>query len=91
MKALIRFFIALWRFFFPAKQTIVPPTINERIENAKEDASDAVKHMYSHRTGHTQHNNRSNRKNKRGKTSRLIKAQYLPGGKVIYHDNPKGL
>ena len=86
MKAIIRFFIALWRFFFPAKQTIVPPTISDRMENAKENADDVVK-----RYGHTQHNNRTNKKNKRGKTSRLVKVQYLPNGKVIYHDNPKGL
>jgi len=90
MKTIIRFFIALWRFFFPAKQTIVPPTIADRIGNAKEDADDAVKRMYSHRIGHNQHNNRTNQKNKRGKSSRLHKAQYLPDGKVIYHDNPRG-
>lgn len=90
MKAIIRFFIALWRFFFPAKQTIVPPTIADRIENAKEDADDIVKHLYADRIGHNQHNNRSNKKNKRGKSSRLHKTQYLPDGKVIYHDNPRG-
>jgi len=86
MKTILRFFISIWRFFFPAKQTIVPPTISERIDNAKEDADDAVKRIYSHRYGHPKHNNRSNKKNKRGKSSRLLRVQYTPEGKPIYHD-----
>ena len=90
MKTIIRFLIAVWRFFFPAKQTIVSPTVSERIENAKEDADDAVKRIYPHRIGHPQHNNRSNQKNKRGKSSRLLRAQYVPGGKVIYHEKSRG-
>ena len=86
MKTIIRFFIALWRFFFPAKSTIVPPSIKDRIDNAKEDADDAVKRMYSHKPRHPKHNNRSNKKNKRGKSSRLLRTQYTPDGKVIYHE-----
>lgn len=90
MKTIIKFFIVLWKFFFPVKQTIVSPTIADRIDNAKEDVNDIVNRLYPYRHGHTQHNNRSNKKNKRGKSSRLIKAQYLPDGKVIYHDQYRG-
>ena len=91
MKTLIRFFIALWRFFFPAKQTIVPPTIADRIDNAKEDADETIHRMFPHRIGHPKHNNRSNKKNKRGKSSRLLRTQYLPNGGVIYHEQAKRL
>ena len=80
MKAIIQFFVWLWRLLFPyAKEEIpvVKKTVDEKIESTRRMQPRGI----------PVHNNRSSKRNKRGTRSRYT--QYTPSGKAIYHTTIK--
>ena len=81
MKAIIRFFVWLWRLLFPyakeEEKTVVKKTVDEKIESTRRRKPRGI----------PIHNNRSSKRNKRGARSRFT--QYTPSGKAIFHTTIK--